>query len=158
MRRGLQFEQAITSALNLFYQEYRIPAIAYRRWAPPLVRLEFDVLSDSLRMPYYCAIECKTFSLGATKSLYFKQHFSSPKGEHQLGREEAWLKKTGRRGYLAVEVRAGSGNARRAYLVPFREVLDRWRDNYAGLPLKWLETQPQLTREGKRYVLDGSEF
>jgi len=155
MRRGLQFEQAIASAFNVFFLENKINALAYRRWAPAKVRLEFDVLVDSFKMPYYMAVECKSISTSATKSLYFKQHFSSPKGEHQLEREAAWLVKTGRVGILAVETRAGKGNARKAYLVPFKRVLARFRGDYTGLPVKWLETQPQLAREGVRYLVDG---
>jgi hypothetical protein len=151
----LQFEQAIVSAFNTFFLENKINALAYRRWAPPQVRLEFDVLVDSFNEAYYMAVECKSISASATKALYFGQHFSAPKGDHQLDREAAWLTKTGRIGFLAVETRYGKGNARKAYLVPFKRVLERFRSDYTGLPLKWLETQPQLTREGVKYLIDG---
>ena len=99
------FEWALAAALNSFFEREGVQAIAYRlkqsRFASQLV----DILVDSRNPEYYLAIECKSLDARKTKSLYFKQHFSSAAGNHQLERETEFIIRSGRKGILAVELR-----------------------------------------------------
>src|SRR5512136_2954425 len=130
------FEWALTTALNSFFEREGIQAIAYRlkqsRFASQLV----DILVDSRFPEYYLAIECKSLDARKTKSLYFKQHFSSAAGNHQLARETEFIIRSGRQGILAVELRHGVGKSRTAHLVPWGQVYQSFHAGKVGLTLE----------------------
>src|SRR5512137_1493879 len=97
MKRKMgNFEWALTTALNSFFEGEGVSAIAYRlkqsRFAAQLV----DILVDSRIPEYYLAIECKSLDARKTRSLYFKQHFSNAAGGHQLARETDFITRSGR--------------------------------------------------------------
>jgi hypothetical protein len=150
---GKSFERDISSALNRWYLEEDLQAIAYRRWAPPRTFQEFDVVSDSEDMILYMAIECKSVSLAQGDTLYWSQYFSIVDGVHQIDRESAWLKRTGRSGYLAVEIRGGPGKTREAYMVPWKEVTRAKRDYAIGMTIEKIMTYPRIARVGKQYIM-----
>lgn len=147
------FEWALTTALNSFFERDCIHAIAYRlkqsRFAPQLV----DILVDSKFPEYYLAIECKSVDARKTKSLYFKQHFSSAAGSHQLGRETEFIVRSGRQGILAVELRHGVGKPRTAHLVPWGAVFQRFHAGNVGITLEEIEANPALERKGGNYEI-----
>ncbi|HMK15336.1 MAG TPA: Holliday junction resolvase [Methanomicrobiales archaeon] len=119
------FEREMVGCLNRFFGETRRQGFAYRlkqhKFSPQYV----DVLVDSLDPRYYCAIECKSIH---GKKLYFSKHFHHDRdGVHQVDAISGFLSRTGRRGYLAIEFRFGSGKAREAYLIPWAALVGFYR-------------------------------
>lgn len=151
---GKNFERALVSALNIMYIDYDIDALAYRRWAPPRVEQEMDIVSDSLEGKYYFAIECKSVDGRKTDSLYWSQHFSATPAGHQIDRECSWLRMTGRTGYLAVEIRSGSGSAREAYLYPYQQLARIKKSTALGISLDRIRSGVRLGRVGTQYTID----
>ena len=147
------FEWALTTALNSFFEKEGIHAIAYRlkqsRFSSQLV----DILVDSRIAEYYLAIECKSLDARKTKSLYFKQHFSLAAGNHQLARETEFIIRSGRQGILAVELRHGVGKSRTAHLVPWGQVYQSFHAGKVGLTLEEIENNPPLERKGGAYEI-----
>ena len=147
------FEWALVNALNSFFEKNSINAIAYRlkqsRFAAQLV----DILVDSRIPEYYLAIECKSLDARKTKSLYFKQHFSSAAGAHQMKRETDFITRSGRQGILAVELRHGAGNPKSAHLVPWGQVFQSYDMGKTGITLQEIEINPPLERKGGAYEI-----
>ncbi len=115
---GQDFERKIVHAFNDYADNYDKKLIAYRHLQSRYVPQLFDVLVDSWCSEFYFAIECKSVQASQTQGIYFKQHFSTTKGVHQLVREDAWLNLSGRNGVLAVEVRGGPGLGPKPSLFP----------------------------------------
>ena len=93
------------------------------------------MLVDSLDPDLYLGIECKSISVekGAS-ALYFTQHFTvDKKGIHQIDRISDYLNRSGRRGFLAVELRLGTGHDREAYMVPWEELEKSYRTKILNL-------------------------
>jgi len=150
------FEWAITTAFNTYFEANGIEAIAYRlkqsRFAPQLM----DILVDSRYPEYYLAIECKSVDARKARALYFKQHFNSAGGTHQLVREDEFISRSGRTGVLAVELRRGPGKPRSCHLVPWNVVMQPFRSGEVCLTVHELESYPALPRKGGAYqVTDG---
>ena len=147
------FEWALTNALNTFFEKENLSAIAYRlkqsRFASQLV----DILVDSGTPEYYLAIECKSLDARKTKSLYFKQHFSSAGGGHQITRETEFIIRSGRIGILAVELRQGAGIARTAHFVPWGYVREIFDSGRPGLTVEEIRANPALERKGGAYEI-----
>ncbi|HUK93052.1 MAG TPA: Holliday junction resolvase, partial [Methanomicrobiales archaeon] len=123
---------------------------AYRlkqsKWSTQYV----DVLVDSLDPRYYCAIECKSIH---GKKLYFSQHFHVDKNHvHQVESISAFLSRTGRRGYLAIEFRFGSGKTREAYLIPW-DALVRFYKSAPGIGIEEFREFIALPRTPEGYAL-----
>jgi hypothetical protein len=147
------FEWALVNTLNSFFLENNIKAIAYRlkqsRFASQLV----DILVDSRIPEYYLAIECKSLDARKTKSLYFKQHFSSAAGAHQMARETEFITRSGRQGILAVELRHGAGKPKTAHLVPWGQIFQSYDAGKNGITLQEIEDNPPLERKGGGYKI-----
>ena len=127
------FEWALVSALNSFFEKDGIAAIAYRLKQSRFSGQFMDILVDSKIPEYYLAIECKSLDARKTKSLYFKQHFSLAAGAHQMKRETDFITRSGRQGILAVELRYGAGKARSGTpgsLGADLPEIQRWRDGH----------------------------
>ncbi|MDD3318026.1 MAG: hypothetical protein PHY07_11240, partial [Methanosarcina sp.] len=118
------FERMLVNSFNTYIEEKGIRAISYRlkqhRFTPQFL----DVLVDSLNPDLYLGIECKSISVDkGANALYFSQHFTVDKnGVHQIERISDYLNKSGRRGFLAVELRMGAGYSREAYMIPWDEL------------------------------------
>src|SRR5512137_2594644 len=147
------FEWALVSALNSFFEKDGIAAIAYRLKQSRFSGQFMDILVDSKIPEYYLAIECKSLDARKTKTLYFKQHFSLAAGDHQLARESKFITQSGRQGILAVELRHGAGAARTAHLVPWGEVYQSCQAGKVGLPLEEIQQSPALERKGGAYAI-----
>lgn len=147
------FEWALTAALNSFFEKEGIPAIAYRLKQSRFVSQVMDILVDSRHPEYYLAIECKSLDARKAKTLYFKQHFSSAAGGHQLTRETEFLVRSGRQGILAVELRHGVGKPRTAHFIPWGQVYQSYEAKKPGLTREEIEANPALERKGGAYEI-----
>ncbi|HOV51737.1 MAG TPA: hypothetical protein PKV83_02250 [Methanothrix sp.] len=140
------FEWALVGAFNSFFQRENIAAIAYRLKQSRFSAQLADILVDSRIPEYYLAIECKSVDARKTKSLYFKQHFSTAAGEHQMSRETDFIARSGRQGILAVELRWGPGLPRSAHLLPWGMAAQSYDDGKRGITLQEIEANPPLQR------------
>jgi hypothetical protein len=100
-------------------------------------------------------IECKIVSVdkGATE-LYLSQHLTvDKKGIHQIEQISNYLEKTGRRGYLALELRMGVGHSRRAYLIQCKAVEKLYLTKNLKITLDVIRTYPEMKRSGSLYIV-----
>jgi len=155
-----EFERMLVNSFNAYIEENGIRAISYRlkqhRFTPQFL----DVLVDSLNPDLYLGIECKSISVEkGANALYFSQHFTVDKnGVHQVERISDYLKKSGRRGFLAVELRLGPGHGREAYMVPWNELKKKYYTQNLKLTLEEIRSFPEIRREGKDYRVDPREW
>lgn len=151
---GQDFERKIVHAFNDYADNFSKKLIAYRhlqtRYTPQL----FDVLVDSRGNEFYFAIECKSVQPSQTQGIYFKQHFSTTKGVHQLVREDAWLNLSGRNGILAVEVRGCAGKRSKVFFVPWITVMSNFNAGRVGLPSDLITGCPCCVSAGGKYLID----
>jgi Holliday junction resolvase len=144
------FEREMVACLNRFFEAEKRQGFAYRlkqhKWSTQYV----DVLVDSLDPRYYCAIECKSIR---GKKLYFSQHFHNDRNHvHQVDGISTFLSRTGRRGYLAIEFRFGSGKTREAYLIPW-DSLVRFYRSAPGIGIDEFRGFIPLLRTPEGYLL-----
>ncbi|WP_440954579.1 hypothetical protein ACSAZK_13260 [Methanosarcina sp. Mfa9] len=155
-----EFERVLVHSFNTFIEEKGIRAISYRlkqhRFTPQFL----DVLVDSLNPDYYLGIECKSISVEkGANALYFSQHFTvDKKGAHQIQRISDYLNKSGRRGYLAVELRFGAGKGRKAYMIPWEELKKRFLAKELKFTVREIQEFPEIKREGKNYRIEPLEW
>lgn len=170
-------ENKLVAGLNRFFGDSGIDAVAYRirqhRFASQVV----DLLVDSRHWRYYLAMEVKSISLEkGTRSLYFSQHFHSypdaafragearaksgdtGRNGSQIARISDFLKRSGRIGFLAVELRRGAGRPLEGHLVPWREVEGRFRRGDAGFKVDELLTFPRIPQAGREYAFTEDFF
>ncbi len=156
-----EFERELVNAFNRYFKESSERGIAYRRKQHRFSSQFVDVLVDSIRPEFYLAIENKSISTSATNKLYFSQHFSESEDGHQVERISEFLRRSGRTGFLAVEVKRGRGRQRKAFLVPWKQVEELYNDNVPGIAIDDLEQHRELQRDSESYnvqpVLDGVE-
>jgi hypothetical protein len=74
------------------------------------------------------------------------------KGVHQIERVSDYLEKTGRRGFLAVELRMGVGHGRQAYLIPWQAVEKRHLSQNLKNRIEENRTYPEMKRTGSLYM------
>lgn len=155
-----EFEHVLVNSFNLYIEENGIRAISYRlkqhRFTPQFL----DVLVDSLNPDLYLGIECKSISVNkGANALYFSQHFTVDKnGIHQIERISDYLNKSGRRGFLAVELRMGPGHGREAYMIPWNDLEEKYLAQDLKLTLQEIRSFPEIKREGKDYRVDPREW
>lgn len=155
-----EFEHMLVNSFNAYIEENGIRAISYRlkqhRFTPQFL----DVLVDSLNPDLYLGIECKSISVDkGANALYFSQHFTVDKnGTHQIERISNYLNKSGRRGFLAVELRLGPGHNREAYMIPWNELEKKYFAQNLKLTLQDIRSFPEIKREGKDYKVDPMEW
>lgn len=106
-------------------------AIAFRLKQSRFGTQHIDVLVDSINKAHYLAIECKSIGPPEEKGqphrkLYFSDFSVDKKGEHQITRIGRFLRKGGRFGILAIELRKGKGKGPQQtndiYFIPFHHV------------------------------------
>lgn len=146
-----EFERTLVKSFNEYFEEAGIRGVAYRRKQHRFSSQVVDVLVDSLNPDFYLAIENKSISTAkGASALYFSQHFT----ESQVPRLSEFLEKSGRRGFLAVELKRGTGRKREAHAVPWSDVLERWQSGVSGFEVEELKEYPGLGRSGERYEVD----
>lgn len=151
-------ERELVKSFNIFFEENKIKAIAYRVKQHKFSTQFLDILVDSLDPDYYLGIECKSISVEkGANSLYFSQHFSINKnGEHQIKRISKFLEKSGRKGLLIAELREGSGKPRQAYAIKWRVIEEIFKENKPGLKIEEIKQFPKVLRIKGRYCIDKS--
>mgnify|MGYP003429939419 CR=1 FL=1 len=151
---GQDFERSIVHAFNDYSTNYAVPLIAYRHlqfiYNPQL----FDVLVDGLGLSRYLALECKSIDANDLDRLYFKKHFSWTKGVCQVERESAWLKLSGRFGFLVFEARAGRGQRTSSYFVPWSVISTAFYEGENGVKAEVIQSYPKIDKQGGKYVFD----
>lgn len=148
------FERSLVKSFNRYFDEQDIPGIAYRRKQHRFSSQFVDVLVDSFNPDFYLAIENKSLKLSSSNKLYFSQHFSEANDKHQVERITDFVERSGRTGFLAVELRRGRGRPRKAFLVPWEEVKNRYHNEQPGLAVDEIQEFPQIKRDGEQYRVD----
>jgi hypothetical protein len=151
------FERELVKSFNIFFEERSIDAIAYRMKQHRFSQQMLDVLVDSSDRELYLGIECKSISLskGAT-ALYFSQHFSvNKKGEHQVAKMQEFIKRSGRIGYLAVELRMGSGKSKAACFISWPDVWRRYSSRQAGFTTDEIRRINPIAHNDGKYAVEG---
>lgn len=151
-----EFERTLVHSFNSYIKENCIKAIAYRLKQSRFTPQFLDVLVDSLDPDLYLGIECKSISVDkGANALYFTQHFTvDKKGVHQIDRISDYLNKSGRRGYLAVELRFGTGHEREAHIIPWEELEDRFHSRELKYTVEEIKACPEIKRNGKNYLIE----
>jgi len=127
------FEAMLVRCFNEYYTKEKIAAMAYRL---PQIRYRtqgFDVFSDSRYYEYYSAFECKSVEAVEERPLYFSQYFHVSKGVHQLEHENSIIARSGRTGFLAVELKRRRGLRKAVHLVPWRIVMRHYDAGDVGI-------------------------
>lgn len=148
------FESTLLRSFNLFFEQHGIRGVCHRlkqsRFATQIV----DLLVDSLNPDYYLAVECKSIDATRIGALYFSQHFTvDKKGVHQVERISDFLERSGRTGFLAVELRCGSGRRKNAYMIPWEHVAARFKEG-TGFTLEEIRGFSLLKRRSGLYEID----
>jgi len=147
-------ERNLVNAFNQYFATHDVSGIAHRKKQHRFSSQLCDVLVDSSIDQFYLAIEAKSVKTSSTNKLYFSQHFSENSEGHQVDRISDFIDRSGRTGYLAVELKRGTGRPRQAFLVPWRIVRRRYRENETGIPLDLVRQQLALERTGSQYSID----
>ena len=145
------FERALVNSFNEFFDSEEINGIAHRKKQHRFSSQLCDVLVDSEHEMFYLAIENKSVKTSSTNKLYFSQHFSQSKGGHQVERISDFVDRSGRRGFLAVELKRGRGRARKAYMVPWRAVREAYEAGETGLHIDEIQDYPEILRDSENY-------
>ena len=149
------FERALVNSFNEFFREEGLKGIAHRKKQHRFSSQLCDVLVDSPHETFYLAIENKSVKVSSTNKLYFSQHFSRSENGHQVERISDFVERSGRNGYLAVELKRGRGKPRKAFMVPWGEVR-RWYREASGIPLEALSEYPEVSRVHGEYSFEDS--
>ncbi len=156
-----EFERVLVHSFNDYFEETGIRGISHRlkqhRFTPQFL----DVLVDSLNPDYYLGIECKSISVDkGAKALYFTQHFTTDKnGSHQITRISDFLHRSGRTGFLAVELKMGVGRSREAYIIPWTELHERFNDESTNkITIENIQEFPRIERNGSKYKIDPEKW
>lgn len=147
------FERELVKAFNRFFDQEEIDGIAHRKKQHRFSSQLCDVLVDSPHEMFYMAIENKSVKVDSTNKLYFSQHFSVSDDGHQVDRISDFLDRSGRQGYLAVELKRGRGRSRKAYMVPWGFIRERFEGDQAGVHLDEMDQFPEIMRSSEDYSI-----
>ncbi|MFB6204187.1 MAG: hypothetical protein ABEJ75_00920 [Candidatus Nanohaloarchaea archaeon] len=148
------FERELVNAFNNFFEEEGINGIAHRKKQHRFSSQLCDVLVDSEHEMFYLAIENKSVKTSSTNKLYFSQHFSVSDNGHQVERITDFLRRSGRKGFLAVELKRGRGRSRKAYMVPWDAILEAYEAGETGLHLDEIKQYPEIFRDSEHYSVE----
>ncbi|MCL7414589.1 MAG: hypothetical protein M8349_00800 [ANME-2 cluster archaeon] len=155
-----EFERQLVRSFNIFFQENGIKGISFRLKQHRFTHQFLDVIVDSLHPDYYLGIECKSISTDkGTKALYFTQHFTTDKqGAHQVDRMSDFLRLSGRKGFLAVELRQGVGKGRVAFAIPWNVVAERFEADGKGFRVDEIREFPKIERVDGLYRIEAKRW
>lgn len=148
------FERSLVKSFNSYFNDRGIRGIAYRRKQHRFSSQFVDVLVDSFNPDFYLAIENKSLKTSSSNTLYFTQHFSESKEGHQVERITDFLHRSGRRGFLAVELRRGIGKPRKAFMIPWKEVNNAYVSGEKGFSVEKIKQYPEIDRASARYRVE----
>ena len=149
-----EFERSLVNSFNRFFRSEGIRGIAYRRKQHRFSSQFVDILVDSFNPDYYLAIENKSLKTSTSDKLYFSQHFSKNEEGHQVERIDNFIHRSGRRGFLAVELRRGCGKPRKAFMIPWDEILERYEGDSTGLSVDEIKKFPEIRRDSAEYLVE----
>lgn len=149
-----EFERELVKAFNNFFEEEDISAFAHRKKQHRFSSQVCDVLVDSKHEMFYLAIENKSVKTSSTGKLYFSQHFSEANNLHQVERISDFVEKSGRKGFLAVELKRGRGKPREGYMIPWRKIRERYENGNPGMSIEEIKQHPQLMRSSGTYSIE----
>lgn len=153
------FEQVMVNSLKKFCKDHGIRAVVRRDIQAKYHHQDCDIKVDSGNERFYMGIECKSVHVGEKeKKIYFSQHFTTDNnGLHQVKRISDYLFCSGRRGYLAVELRFGKGKPRKAYLLPWYYVKQAYQEG-KGILFTDIQRFPEMKRTNGYYILLNTMF
>ena len=149
-----EFERDLVKAFNRYFENNGVDGIAYRRKQHKFSDQFCDILVDSNHPDFYLGIENKSVKLSSRKKLYFTQHFSHSNGTHQVDKITNFLKKSGRKGFLAIEIKRGRGKPRKAYLVPWNVVRGKFESDEVGIDLQKRDQFQEIDRVSDIYSIE----
>lgn len=151
-----EFERTLVQSFNRHFEKNNIRAIAHRIKQHRFTPQYLDVLVDSLNPDFYLGIECKSISVDkGTSALYFSQHFTTDKnGIHQVERISDYINKSGRNGFLAVELRHGIGKSREAHAIPWKDIQERYLRGDLKYTICEIQEYPEIKRYGNIYLIE----
>ncbi len=147
------FERSLVKSFNRFFESRKIRGIAYRRKQHRFSSQFVDILVDSFNPDFYLAIENKSLKTSSADKLYFSQHFSKTDEGHQVERIDDFVHRSGRKGFLAVELRRGTGRPRKAYMIPWNEVMERFENGGKGFSVEEIKDFPEIKRNSTNYKI-----
>lgn len=154
-----EMESTLVRAFNFYFQKNNISALAYRLFQSRYSRGQMiDFIIDSSEPKYYCAIEAKSMDASKVGTFNFKSRFDTTEKGFQLDREYAYCKLTGRKGFLAIEMRFGAGKPRECYFLPLEEVYKKYQTGEKSLKTKEIREFPRLERKKGKYEIPKNFF
>jgi hypothetical protein len=90
--------------------------------------------------------------------LQFSKHFAVLNGEHQINREMEWAARSGRRAFVAVELRGGTGHPSIAYVIPLRKIWKCFESGERKYPLEKIIAETAIYRSDGEYVVTKEVF
>lgn len=151
---GQSFERDIVHAFNDYFERSKVKAVAYRHYQMRYQPQIFDVLVDSRRNELYLAIECKSIDTQSVGCIYFSQHFSWKNGVCQVERENEWLERAGRNGFLVVEARRGIRKRTTVFFVPWRSVWYAFERGVSSIDEEQITYCPAIDKQGGKYFIE----
>lgn len=149
-----EFERDLVKAFNRYFEGNGLNGIAYRRKQHRYSDQFCDVLVDSNDSRFYLGVENKSVKLSSSKKLYFTQHFSHSNGIHQIDKISNFLKRSGRKGYLAIELKRGRGKSRKAFLIPWEFIKDKYESGEVGIELGRCDRFKEIDRVSNDYDIE----
>jgi len=149
-------ERAIVKMFNNFFQDSNnnLKGVAHRKKQHRFTSQLCDVLVDSPHKEFYLAIEAKSIKAHKNNKLYFSQHFSENQEAHQVERISDFIKNSGRKGYLCLELKRGRGKKRQGVFLPWHFIDFAYNKDEVGLTLEEIKEKGyKMKREGSEYVL-----
>jgi hypothetical protein len=156
---GSTTERRIVQILNDYYTANEIDAFAHRLKQGRFAQQHIDILSLSTTPRYYLGIEAKSalkidINGRPFTILYYTRYFTTAKdGSSQVTRTDEYLNKCGLNGYLAFELRAGSGGKNHIWFVPFEDLVENFEAGESGMTLEQIQTYPDVIEVGVEGVL-----
>jgi len=128
-------ESQLVKDLNAYMKN---KGIAYRLKQSRFITQIVDVLVDSPVHGYLCC-ECKSTKYKNAYKIYFSSNFKNTKTGHQVTNISRFVKLSGRKAFLIVELRFGRGKRNSYYKIPWEVVQKRFKAKKKFVPLfkKW---------------------
>jgi hypothetical protein len=147
-------ERGIVDGFNQYFENSdKVDGKAFRLKQHRFSSQLCDVLVDSLDPRFYLALEHKSVKTSSTNHLYFSQHFSESNDGHQVDRISRFVERSGRRGFLAVELKQGPGKPLQLFLVPWKDVRERFENDESGFSLEEIREYTQVPRRNQEYMI-----
>jgi hypothetical protein len=144
------FESLLVRSIRNYFATNDIDAFVERRIQSRYRKQYCDIIIDGA-LGFY-AVECK--SIGGNH-LYFNSNFHTVEDglnqTHQIETIDWFLRKTARRGFLAVELRNYGRRGNRCHLIPWESVLRRFRASEKGFTADEIKAYPCAVKVNKLY-------